>query len=248
MKTKKKLIRKRNKQSKSKRGGMLMPNPGTDLINHHICQVRPGTVKDSPGLEIFTSVSMAFQLNSNTLGYLRQNFMSKNDKWFKFVIFNNDGTKYIYLLDGGKINKHSVCMIQGLLEVTQDKGEYNELREAVNKLYGFKLNVGNDRSVFTPEQSSICEQLIEEINAYIKRDIDCMPLMAAGSGSVNDDGTICINDKSGHYKPTEVSMELARTIFEEITGAQTMVKEKADKELLMDRYGEKYENYTGICL
>jgi hypothetical protein len=255
MKTKKKLNRnKRNKRirktlSKNKRGGLLVMNPGTDLINTHICNVKEGDEKDSPGLEIFTSISKSFQLNKSTLGYLQQMYKNSDDKWFKFIIFKNNEDEFIYIIDGAKINKHSVCMIQGLLDVTKQANEYNDLRTAFNSLEIFKNNNGSNVDSMTTELKNECKILIDKLNQLIDKDIKCMPLIAAGSGSINIDNSICINNKSGHYKPTKSSMELAKEIFKINTGYDNVfVKEKEDKELLKNKYGENAENFSGICL
>jgi hypothetical protein len=251
MKTKKKLnINKRIKRasSKNKRGGLLMISRETDLINTHLCDVKPGVEKDTTGLEILTSISKSFQLNRLTLGYLQQMYKNTDDKWFKFIIFNNNEVIYIYIIDGAKINKHSVCMIQGLLDVTKADGEYPELREAFNNLNIFKNENGSNMESFTPELKSECLMLIDAIDQLIERNIKCMPVIAAGSGSVNPDNSICINNKSGHYKPTELSMSMAKEIFETNTGATVFIKEKEDKSVLKSRYGENAENYSGICL
>jgi hypothetical protein len=268
MKTKKKLIRtlskskrkritnnnsnnnKNNKnKNKNKRGGLLIMNPETDLINTHICNVKAGSEKDSLGLEILTSISKAFQLNKYTLGYLQQMYKSADDKWFKFVIFNNSGTNYIYIIDGAKINKHSVSMIQGLLDVTKASGEYSDLREIFTSLQLFKNNYGSNMESLDNAIKNELLTLITRLDSLVERDIKCMPIIAAGSGSINADNSICINNKSGHYKPTNESMILAKTIFEVNTeGAVIFIKEKEDKAVLKQRYGENYENYTGICI
>ena len=255
MKTKKKLNRnKRNKRirktlSKNKRGGLLVMKPETDLINTHICNVKEGNEKDSPGLEIFTSISKSFQLNKLTLGYLQQMYKNSDNKWFKFIIFNNSGENFIYIIDGAKINKHSVCMIQGLLDVTKQANEYQDLRTAFNNLEIFKNNNGSNMDSMTTELKNECKILIDKLNQLIDKDVKCMPLIAAGSGSINSDNSICINNKSGHYKPTEDSMIKAKDIFEENThGATVSVKEKEDKEVLKKKYGENAENFSGICL
>jgi hypothetical protein len=239
----------KRKSSKNKSGGLLVMNPETDLINTHICNLKKGVQKDSPGLEIFNSISKSFQLNKFTLGYLQQMYKNSNDKWFKFIIFNNSGENYIYIIDGAKINKHSVCMIQGLLDVTKQENEYEELRTAFNNLELFKNNNGSNMDSMTSELKDECKILIDTINQLIDKDVKCMPLIAAGSGSINNDNYICINNKSGHYKPTKDSMIKAKEIFEINTdGAIVFVKEKEDKELLKDKYGENAENFSGICL
>jgi hypothetical protein len=252
MKTKKKLnMNKRTKRSstKNKRGGLLMISRDTDLINTHLCNLKPGSVKDKPGLEILTSIARSFQLNIATLGYLQQMYKNTDNKWFKFVIFNNNDDIYIYIIDGAKINKHSVCMLQGLLDVTKEAGEYAELREAFDNLMIFKNDNGSNMESMTPELKSRCLMLMDTIDQLINRDIACMPVMAAGSGSINPDNSICINNKSGHYKPTEFSMLKAKEIFETNTGgAVVFVKEKEDKDVLKARYGEDAENFSGICL
>jgi hypothetical protein len=252
MKTKKKLnMNKRTKRtsSKNKRGGLLMITRGTDLINTHLCNIKPGAEKDKPGLEILTSISRSFQLNRATLGYLQQMYKNSHDKWFKFIIFNNNDELYIYIIDGAKINKHSVCMIQGLLDVTKEAGEYAELRTVFDNLMIFKNNNGSNMESMTPELKSVCLMLMEAVDQLINRDIECMPVIAAGSGSINPDNSICINNKSGHYKPTKYSMLKAKEIFETNTGgAIVFIKEKEDKDVLKAKYGEDAENFSGICL
>jgi hypothetical protein len=247
-----KRTRKTKKSRKQKKGGTLIIEE-TYLRNTHLCPKisKPGKIvskKDTVGQELFTYNGEIFQLNMNTLGYLQQQYKKMDDKWFKFVIFNNDETKYIYLINGGQINKHSVCMLIGLLEVTKMSNEYEELRYAVNILQLFKIN--NDPLVIEDDENLKRERniLIDRVDYLISEKIRCMPVIAAGSGTVNDDDSICINDKSGHYKPTLETMTIAKEIFEEITNSTVIITEKADKELLKAKYGELYENYTGICL
>lgn len=250
MKTKKKLnVKVRVKRtSTKKRGGLLMVSKESDLINTHLCKIKPGHEKEKTGLEILTSISKSFQLNLATIGYLQQMYKNIDNKWFKFIIFNNNGEIYIYIIDGAKINKHSVCMIQGLLDVTNEAGEYQELRTAFNNLNIFKNEYGSNMESMTTEIKNECVTLMNTIDELIDRDIKCMPVIAAGSGSVNADNSICINNKSGHYKPTELSMSRAKQVFEEKTGAQVFVKEKENKDLLTQKYGKNAENYSGICL
>ena len=253
MKSNKKLNKnKRTKRSTKrniKKGGLLIMSKDTDLINTHICNVKPGAEKETTGLEILTSISKAFQLNQYTLGYLQQMYKNTEDKWFKFTIFNNNGENFIYIIDGAKINKHSVCMIQGLLDVTKEANEYSELREAFNNLMIFKNENGSNMESMSPETKNECLMLINMVDQLIERDVKCMPVMAAGSGSINPDNSICLNNKSGHYKPTEYSMLKAKEVFETITGGVNIfIKDKEDKNLLKEKYGKNYENYSGICL
>lgn len=251
METKKKLKtnkRKLSKTKKNKRGGLLNMNLETDLVNTHICNLKPGVKKETPGFEILTAISKAFQLNRSTLGYLQQTYKSSNDSWFKFIVMNNNNNTYIYIIDGAHINKHSVCMLQGLLEVTREAGEYTDLRNAYNELMIFKNQYGSNMESMNTDIKNECFQLMRAIDDLIQRDINCMPVIAAGSGSINNDNSICINNKSGHYKPTEISMIKAKEAFEMNTDAVIFIKEKEDKKLLKEKYGDKAENFTGICL
>ncbi len=237
----------KNKISKKRRhkGGTLMSKQG-DLINTHLMPSKKK--KETTGQEIFMYNGTIYQLNSTTFGFLKQVFNKSNDKWFKFIIFNNDGEDYIYIINGGQINKHSVCMLMGLLDVTKDTTEYEDLRMQVKALINFKMD-NNPFDIFSNTLlREELELLIQNIDALIEENIPNMPVIAAGSGTVNDDDTICINNKSGHYKPNETSMEIARDMFMQKTGASVYITEKADKNLLREKYGDDYENYSGICL
>jgi hypothetical protein len=214
-----------------------------DLKNTHMCGKNIGN-KDSPGLEIYLAIDRSFQLNQRSAGFLLDNFKKSKNMWFKFVLFNNSNIHYIYIITGAIINKHSVCLVHGLLDVTPQT-EYSEMRQQFNEVMEFKSNNG----IVSNAESM---PLIQDLNRIINRDIPCMPVISAGSGTVDDDDpdniTICINNKSGHYKPTADSMIIAQTKFTEITGIKTVAVEKADKELLKMKYGENYEYYSGICL
>ena len=237
------------KKRQNYKGGLLMINPEQDLINTHLCSSKKNDKKkETAGEEVYTYNGDICQLNASTLGFINQQFRKSNGKWFKFIIFNNDDENYIYIINGGQINKHSVCMLIGLLDITSANNEYPELRKSVKDLIDFKLRY-NPLEVF--QNSVLNEQLlllIHNIDIIIERDIHCMPVSAAGSGTVNDDDSICINNKSGHYKPSPGSMKLAQDIFIAKTGATIHVTEKVEKELLREKYGEEFENYTGICL
>lgn len=249
----KNMVRRRKYSRKHQRGGTLIVQEGY-LENTHLCPKKVSLKekrKETVGEEIYTYNGEIFQLNPNTLGYLRQMYKKTDDRWFKFVIFNNDGIPYIYIIQGGRINKHSVCMLIGLLEVTKHVGEYEDLRNAVKELTLFKLHF--EPNIIKTEQSlqQQLEQLIRNVDELVNVYFKCMPVIAAGSGSINEDDSICINDKSGHYKPTTETMNEAKRIFIEVTGLteeDVKVTSKPDKSELERKYKEEAENYSGICL
>jgi hypothetical protein len=252
MKTKKLNRNKRrntySNKNKNMKGGLLRMNPDIELVNTHICKIAEGSDKTTPGMEVFECISETFILNPQTVGYMQQKFKKSQNDWFKFVVFHNDDKYYISLITGANVNKHSVCMLKGLLDVTEINNEYIDLREAYNKLIAFKKNNTYQDIMENEELKTEFTTLIDNLNLQINKDINCMPVLAAGSGTVNDDNSICINDKSGHYKPTPKSMQLAKTVFEETTGLTIIVTTKANKEDLKLKYGKDYKNYTGICL
>lgn len=236
--------------SQIKKGGLLIMNPETDLINTHLCNTKAGTDKDNPGLEIFNATATADPLNVEYLPHFLNKFKNIDNNWFKFVIFNNNNIYYIYYIKGGKVNKHPVCLLEGLVDVTKYTNEYVELRNAVNNLLLFKNTYGGDMSSMSDEIKRRCLDLIEDVNVNVDKDIRCMPIVTCGSGSVNADNSICINNKSGHYKPTPASMQLAKRIFETVLENKVPIhiKEKEDKDLLLAKYGENAEYFSGICL
>jgi len=224
------------------KGGQLIMLD-TDLKNTHICRTtETDTYKESPGFEVYSAIDSAIELNDMTISFFLYSFTKVENKWFKFVIFNNNDTLYIYIINGAPINKHSVCMLQGLLNVTQKTDEYHELRDAYNKVIELKSIGGIDVSNLENIPDII------NLNTIIARDIPCMPVISAGSGTVNEDGSICINTKSGHYKPTEDSMVIAKDLFAKITKRNIVVIKKEDKEKLKEKYGKQHKLYSGICL
>ena len=236
-KNKLKIKLKRSKTRKMK-GGELKIKP-TDLKNTHICGEKGN--KETAGFEIYTAVNSPFQLNESTLEMFFSQFKKSDNNWFKFAIFNNDDIHYIYVMKGSPINKHSILLIYGLLQVSKSS-EYPELREAFLNLLKIREESG------IPEGSNIEENtIVKQFNDKVAKAIPCMPLIAAGSGTVNDDNSICLNTKSGHYKPTFEIMELAKSSFERITGAVVTIQEKVPKEELIKRYGNTFERYGGIC-
>ena len=222
-------------------------NEETDLVNTHLCNMKDASkLKKSPGEELYECNGEVYQLNASTLGFVQQQYRKSHDQWFKFVVINNDNHLLTYVISGGKVNKHSACMLLGLLDATELANEYAELRYATNELLRFKKNVSPLDIAMNPSQADTLKRLIADVNQWVTHDIQCMPVAASGSGTVNLDGSLCINNKSGHYKPTSESMQIAKQVLEQM-GATVNVTEKASKDVLKSKYGDDYEQYTGIC-
>ena len=236
--------RRKTKRASKKRltrkmkGGQLVVTP-TNLKNNHLCGIKESG--ETLGQELYTAKDIPMPVNAETLETFFAKFKKTDNNWFKFVIFNNDGSLYIYVIKGSEINKHSVIFLHGLLEVTKPT-EYPELRAAYNAL----LEVKSREPVPESEIEEI-EQVLE-LNRSVNMYIPCTPVVAAGSGTVNDDNSICLNTKSGHYKPTLENINVAKEIFESVTKTPATIQMKVDKELLIKKYGERVKNFSGICL
>lgn len=244
----KRKLKKTCKKRRSLHGGLLVMNAETDLVNTHLCNLKdPSKTKKSPGEEVYEFNGDVCQLNESTLGFVQQQYRKSHHNWFKFVIINNNNTLLSYVISGGKINKHSACMLLGVLDATEQDNEYPELRKAVNELLRFKKNVSPLDIATNPSKSATLQQLINDVNQWVTHDFQCMPVVSSGSGTVNSDKSLCINNKSGHYKPTPESMQVAKQVFEQM-GATVVITEKTDKTVLKNIYGDEYEQYTGMCV
>ena len=247
MKTKYKKSTKRglNKTHKRIRRGGLLQYKKTDLVNRHLCDINPHIqrYRESPAYEIYTAVDTAFELNLDTSGFFIQQFKKTNGKWFKFVVFQNDDVRYIYVINGAKINKHTVCLFTGILETTREKNEYLNVRNAYNILMKTKYKDGIDPTNVEGHDA------VKILNTIINTNLPCLPVISAGSGTIQPDGSICINNKSGHYKPTVDSLKIAKTIFEEKTERKVEIQDKLTEENLHQIYGkDKAEEMNGMCL
>jgi len=208
-----------------------------ELVNKHLCKKKNTTKKkENVGYEVITSTEVPFQLNKESLSRFMRQFQKKNDKWFKFVIFDHESVNYIYVVKGNKVNKHSVCVLKGFLDLHKGDPMYDAANRVYKDLIRMNGPIGSKKT------------LRKKINKFVENEMPCMPVLSAGSGTVNEDGTICLNTKSGHYKPTKRDIEFAKDIFEDLLDVDIQIQLKTDKYLLKEKYGDKYKNYTGICL
>ena len=225
---------------------------GGDVYNHLFCkknnELKPRPAlhsKDydlnnkeySVGMEYFRSNEEPFEVNKTNLNKLLT-FKKSSLKWFKFMIFIINGEYYIYDIDGySKTNKHPLCLIFGIMEKTP----FYELKKMKN----------TDPS--TPITETAPE--IIEFNSQVFANLGCMKALSAGSGTINNDGTICINNKSGHFKAILDDIKpLAENIFLEKTGLFTKAQIAPSKEEVwsfldsrsIDR--KHLNRYTGLCI
>ena len=86
--TKKRGLKKSGLKKSINRGmiGRGLIETSDDLDNRHICNQRTPEYRTSPAYELYTSISLPFQLNEGNLGYFMNSFKKSHDAWFKFVI------------------------------------------------------------------------------------------------------------------------------------------------------------------
>jgi len=203
----------------------------------------------SPGFEILMSTNKPFELNAGTLEIFNT-FNRQDNKWFKFVIFRFKDENHLYVMYGNpENNKHPMCMIYGFLEhSTVD--EYPEFRKAIIDLHTLKQSVDdNPASIDGIDENN---EVILTFNQRLFENFKCMEALSAGSGTILEDGSICLNNKSGHFKPGMGDLEIAKQMFESVTGRVVRTRLAADKALvemeLRSIPGFKYDNYSGTCL
>lgn len=203
----------------------------------------------SPGFEILMSTDKPFELKAETLDVFNT-FNRKDNKWFKFVIFRFKDKNYLYVMYGNpEYNKHPMCMIYGFLEHSSDE-EYPEFRKAITDLHTLKQSIDDKKvSIDGIDENN---EVILSFNKRLFENFKCMEALSAGSGTILDDGSICLNNKSGHFKPRMSDLEIAKQMFESVTGKTVRTRLAADKALVETELssipGFKYDNFTGTCL
>ena len=219
------------------------------LIDTYLCDLhtrRANTIKGrSPwkqffyktiGTDIVNSTNEPFELTKNTVERFLE-FQTTHNKWFKFVLFEYDDQKHIYVIQGNSRNKHTLCILKGVLEQTRGDPLFDELRTLYTKLVQ-KKHTGSLYTLY---------QLKQRLQTLVQLYYPCMPVLVAGAGTVNEDGSICLNNKSGHYAPSIRRIHKAGTLFTEITGRAVHVQ-AYDRAALRKRYSKDYKNEGSICV
>ena len=246
---------KNNKRRRSQKGGLInrsfckkqTPHGPTAELNPR--EYSKTTRLLSPGLEVIFASSLPFQLNSENLKSFFE-FRRKDNKWFKFVIFKYKDKDYLYVMYGNpERNKHSLCLLYGVLDL-YPRSSFPELRAAHEKLIELKKKMTNGEL----KGEDLTEDIVEvlEFNRVLFETLGCMEALSAGSGTILENGTICINNKSGHFAPKFSDLVIAQSMFREITGRDVNIRLPAEKSKIVAELSEipgfDYYNFTGTCL
>jgi hypothetical protein len=238
-----------------------------------------------PATEFLLSSSLTFEVTPQSVQFLTQAFNYDHRTWFKFVIIRdtitcktktktkpNDQPYYrMFVCNGSTLTRHSVIYIDALARILTDiENDPDCTLDA--KYYPYLTTY---RELVACKESKrggvLCKdrinQLKSSLNSEIKKHFECMKVVSAGSGTVfvhnslkhGEKYGICLNTKSGHYKPSLKDVELAKRILldiiSKISSSKTreqfkvIAQYKPNKKTLKKIFGENIaETKVGLCL
>lgn len=240
-----------------------------------------------PATEFLLSLSLTFEITPKSVQFLTQTFNYEHSTWFKFVIIRdtitcktktktkpNDQPYYrMFVCNGSTITRHSVIYIDALARILTDIE--NDPDCTLDAKYYPYLNTYRELVACKESKrgGDLCKdrlrQLKYSLNSEINKHFECMKAVSAGSGTVfththkslkhGEKYGICLNTKSGHYKPSLKDVELAKRILLDIISKiscsktreqfKVIAQYKPNKKTLKKIFGENIaETKVGLCL
>ena len=240
-----------------------------------------------PATEFLLSSSLTFEITPKSVQFLSQAFNYDHRTWFKFVIIHdtitpthckmktNDHDRYyrMFVCNGSALTRHSVIYIDALAHILTDIE--NDPDCTFDAKYYPYLNTYRELVACKESKRGgvLCKDRISQLkyslNSEIKKHFECMKVVSAGSGTVFvHNGTspehgekygICLNTKSGHYKPSLKDVELAKRILLDIISKvscsktreqfKVIAQYKPNKKTLKKIFGENIaETKVGLCI
>ena len=186
------------------------------LKNTHVCGK---THEKTIGNELSVSMDTVFELNALTLPFFISKFNYTNGFWFKYIVVNYDGRHRVFVCNGSLITRHSVIYIDAMMElIKRDQGR-DATHDKLLELYDYIVACKTSKKGLAgcPD----IKRAQTRFSAEFKKHFKCMEVLSAGSGTVFYDMadskiTICLNTKSGHYRPTLKHADLAKEVVETI--------------------------------
>lgn len=191
-----------------------------------------------PATEFLLSSSLTFEITPKSVQFLSQAFNYDHRTWFKFVIIHDTITPAhcktknyrMFVCNGSTVTRHSVIYIDALAHILTDIE--NDPDCTFDAKYYPYLNTYRELVACKDSKrgGTLCKDRIRQLkyslNSEINKHFECMKVVSAGSGTVfvhNDNNPehgekygICLNTKSGHYKPSLKDIELAKRILLDI--------------------------------
>lgn len=253
-----------------------MPKPKSKkrrLSNIYVCGKKSkGHIL--PVTELLISSAVTFEVTPQSIPFLTEAFSYARGAWFKFLVIENDVTscntdnnngnneRYrMFVCNGAAINRHSVIYIHAIAYILSTHGFGND---PTCKYYTF-LKAYNDIIACKDSKrgyATCSEQLKRTLNREIKKNFECMRVVSAGSGTVfesRDGGhanyEICLNTKSGHYRPSLKDVDFAKSLLENIIQKMDVrgrikvsSRYKSSKQTIRNVFGDRAESKVGICI
>lgn len=187
------------------------------LKNTHVCGK---THEKTLGNELSMSTDTVFELNPITLPYFISKFTYANGLWFKFIVVHHNSRHHVFVCNGTLVTRHSVIYIDAMMELIkrqpqETRPEYDHLIELYDYIIACKTSKKGLQGC--PD----IKRVQAKFSAEFKKHFNCMEVLSAGSGTVfynvgDPRITICLNTKSGHYRPTLKHVDLAKEVVETI--------------------------------
>jgi hypothetical protein len=236
-----------------------------------------------PATEFLLSSSLTFEITPKSVQFLSEMFNYDHRTWFKFVIIHDtitcktktndhDHDRYyrMFVCNGSAITRHSVIYIDAMAHILMDIE--NDPDCTLDAKYYPYLNTYRELvACKESKRGGVCKDRIRQLkyslNSEINKHFECMKTVSAGSGTVfvhnspehGEKYDICLNTKSGHYKPSLKDVELAKRILLDIISKVSSSKTreqfnviaqyKPNKKTLKKIFGENIaETKAGLCL
>ena len=227
------------------------------LKNTHVCGK---THEKTLGNELSVSIDTVFELNPLTLPYFISKFRYDTGTWFKFIVVNYNGRHRVFVCNGSLVTRHSVIYIEAMMELIKRKNSaanYPRLMELYDYIAACKTS--KKGLAGCPD----IKRAQTRFSAEFKKHFKCMEVLSAGSGTVfYDDSdavnkiTICLNTKSGHYRPTLKHIDLAKEVVETIVENTTflskydigVISQYKPRKSTLKRVLGKNAHKLGMCI
>lgn len=260
-----------------------MPQSKRRLSNIYMCGKKSkGHIL--PATEFLISSAITFEVTLQSVYFLTEAFNYARGAWFKFIVINdniisengddsirettgngNGNEKYrMFVCNGSRINRHSVIFINALAYILSTRG----LGNSPNSKYYTFLKTYNDIVACKESKKGYvsCKDKILRLkrilNKEIKKHFNCMHVVSAGSGTVFETKdahyNICLNTKSGHYKPSLKDVDFAKSFLKgvvekiECKSLRERIKVssqyKSSKKTIKKVFGDRAESKVGICI
>jgi hypothetical protein len=186
------------------------------LKNTHVCGK---THEKTLGNELSVSMDTVFELNALTLAFFISKFNYTNGTWFKYIVLNYNGRHRVFVCNGSLITRHSVIYIEAMMDLIKRDQRRDATYDKLLELYDYIVACKTSKKGLAgcPD----IKRAQTRFSAEFKKHFNCMEVLSAGSGTVFHDHaaakvTICLNTKSGHYRPTLKHVDLAKEVVETI--------------------------------